>query len=304
MKLSIVTTLYYSAPYIEEFYSRISACASEITEDYELIFVNDGSPDNALEICLALRQQDKRVCVVDLSRNFGHHKAIMAGLSSSKGDYVFLIDIDLEEAPELLNTFYLEITKSNLDLVYGIQGNRKGGIFERMTGGLFYWIFNKLSGLQIPPNQLIARIMTRRFVNALIKFRESELFLAGLQELTGFSRVGILCKKQSKGSTTYTLSKKIFQAVNAITSFSNIPLILLFYLGLIIMCASMILGAYIIIRYFYGGTGVQGWLSLMLIISFFSGIIILSIGVLGIYISKIFMEVKARPNVIVREIFR
>ena len=129
MKLSIVTTLYKSSPYIDEFYVRISKEAQKITNDYEIIFVDDGSPDDSLLKVVALYERDSRVKVVELSRNFGHHKAIMTGLSCAKGDFVFLIDSDLEEAPELLGSFWNELQKEDdLDVVYGVQEKRKGGV--------------------------------------------------------------------------------------------------------------------------------------------------------------------------------
>src|SRR5215469_11113445 len=121
MDLSIVTTLYYSAPFIEQFYARASAAAQQITSNYELIFVDDGSPDNSLEIALSIYDRDPRVRVIELSRNFGHHRAIMTGLENSRGALVFLIDADLEEAPELLTRFYSEMQAADADVAYGVQ---------------------------------------------------------------------------------------------------------------------------------------------------------------------------------------
>ena len=125
MILSIVTTLYNSAPYLEEFHARVCAAAEQITPDYEIIFVNDGSPDNSLQIALSLYQKNERVRIVDLSRNFGHHKAMMTGLAQARGGMVFLIDSDLEEEPELLETFYKELRTTGADVVFGVQQKRK-----------------------------------------------------------------------------------------------------------------------------------------------------------------------------------
>ena len=135
MKLSIITTLYKSSPHIEEFYQRISKVASKITSDYELIFVDDGSPDDSLQKVLSLFEIDKKIQIIELSRNYGHHKAIMTGLKYTKGEYVFLIDVDLEEEPELLIEFWneLEINK-DCDVIYGAQNKRKGGWFEKIMG--------------------------------------------------------------------------------------------------------------------------------------------------------------------------
>ncbi len=157
MNLSIVTTLYYSAPYLHEFYTRICVEAEQMTDNYEVIFVNDGSPDNSLDIALSFCEKDSRVRVVDLSRNFGHHKAMMTGLMYAKGELIFLIDVDLEEPPESLTIFYEKFQNSDVDVVYGVQGKRKGPWFNQVSGSLFYILFNFLSYYPIPHNPLTAR---------------------------------------------------------------------------------------------------------------------------------------------------
>jgi putative glycosyltransferase len=150
MKLSIVSTLYQSSPYIDEFIRRVSVCAQQITEAYEIILVNDGSPDDSLHKALIAQRQDTHLKIVDLSRNFGHHEAGMAGLEQALGEFVFLIDSDLEENPELLLQFWSELTrKPEVDVIYGIQEQRKGGWFEQFSGYLFYIIFNKLSPIKM-----------------------------------------------------------------------------------------------------------------------------------------------------------
>src|SRR6266496_4492972 len=134
MKISLVTTLYKSAPYIEEFVERMRAEANKLTDEYEFILVDDGSPDDSLRTALALVQTEPRLKLIELSRNFGHHKAMMTGLEHASGDLVFLIDVDLEEPPELLTTFYERLSKEKLDVVFGFQRSRKGGIAERCLG--------------------------------------------------------------------------------------------------------------------------------------------------------------------------
>src|SRR6266498_3016010 len=156
MTLSIVTTLYDSAPYLEQFYVRVCAAAEQITQDYEIILVNDGSPDNSLDIALSIYLRDKRVRVIDLSRNFGHHKAMMTGLAHARGDLVFLLDSDLEEEPELLNTFYEKLQQTGADVVFGVQEKRKGRLLERVSGLVFFKLFNLLSTHQMLPNLITA----------------------------------------------------------------------------------------------------------------------------------------------------
>src|SRR5581483_540265 len=223
--LSVVTTLYKSAEFIQEFYSRITAAAEQLTIDYELVFVNDGSPDHSLEIAITLSHHDSRIKIVDLSRNFGHHSAILAGLRQSRGEWVFLIDIDLEERPEWLLDFWGDIQANEADVVYGVQAARSGSHFKRHTGTLFYKLFNATSDTQIPENQCTVRLMKRRYVDAVAGFTESHLFLAGLFSWTGFTQRAIYVTKTSRTSaSTYSLPKLLNLFVNAITSFSAYPL--------------------------------------------------------------------------------
>ena len=140
MKLSVVTTLYKSSEYIEEFYSRIINEIKRITEDYEIIFVDDGSPDDSLSKAIKLSEKDKNIKVIELSRNFGHHKAIMAGLESTNSDFVFLLDVDLEDLPEWLGDFYRLIISDKCDVVYGQQNNRRGNISRKFFGKIWYYL--------------------------------------------------------------------------------------------------------------------------------------------------------------------
>lgn len=303
VNLSIVTTIYHSNAYLDEFYDRVCAAAEKITEDFEIILVNDGSPDNSLEIALSIYQKDKRVRVIDLSRNFGHHKAMMTGLIHAYGELVFLIDSDLEEEPELLERFYKELKATEADVVFGVQQKRKGRLFERVSGAIFFKLFNVLSNHPIPQNVITARLMTRRYVRALGQYRERETLLAGLWTLTGFKQVALPVKKHLKGSSTYDLRRKVSLFVNAITSFSSKPLVLIFYLGCAILFLSTIAALDLIIRKLVFGTLLQGWASLIISIWLLGGLTIFCLGVIGIYLSKIFIEVKQRPYTIVKEVY-
>ncbi|WP_022656237.1 glycosyltransferase family 2 protein [uncultured Desulfovibrio sp.] len=305
MKLSIVTTLYYSAPYVEEFHRRASAAARQLAgEDYEIVMVNDGSPDNAVDLAIALTNSDPHMVVVDLSRNFGHHKAIMAGIGQTSGEKVFVIDVDLEEEPELLHAFWHTMENQGVDLVYGVQKSRKGGWFERWSGGLFYGMFNALSPITIPKNTIIAKLMTRRFADALLEHRERTIFLGGLIALTGFSQASLLCVKKSKPNTTYTFRRKLAQCVDSITSFSARPLYFFFWFGGATMIISFFALTFLMARRILMGTTVEGWTSLFVITCLFFGLTMMALGTTGIYLSKIFEEVKGRPYVVIRQILR
>jgi len=305
MKLSIVATLYQSAPYINEFYARASAAAKELVGgEFEIVLVNDGSPDNSLDLAIKLTEQDSRVVVVDLSRNFSHHKAMMTGLAHAKGELVFLIDSDLEEEPEWLLSFDKEMKREQCDVVYGIQEKRKGGAFERVTGAAFYKLFRKLTGINQPDNIVTARLMTLRYVQALLTHRERELNIGGLWIITGFKQAAHLVCKHSTSPTSYSLSGKFGHLVNAVTSFSSLPLVYTFYSGLFISISALIYIANLFLRYFFIAHPPSGYTSLIASIWFFSGLIILFLGVQGIYISKIFSEAKQRPYTIIRHIYR
>ena len=180
VRLSVVTSLYKSADFVVEFYRRAADAAARLTPDWEIVMVNDGSPDNSLELAIELQRRDPRVRVVDLSRNFGHHKALMTGLLHSRGDLVFLIDADLEEDPAWLSMFDEGMQATHADVMYGVQRSRKGGWLERVTGALFYGVFNKVLTFPFPRNVVTARLMTRRYVNALVQHQDHEINLAGL----------------------------------------------------------------------------------------------------------------------------
>jgi putative glycosyltransferase len=303
MDLSIVTTLYQSAPYVKDFHERASAAAESITEDFEIVFVNDGSPDESLAAALERHAEDDRVRVVDFSRNFGHHKAIMTGLDYANGKKVFLIDSDLEEPPELLDTFWDKMRTTECDVVYGVQRTRKGNWFERAAGAVFYAVFNLLSPEPIPRNLITARLMTRPYVDALLQHREREICIAGLWAATGFQQEPVVVDKGNKGQSVYDLRRKFTNLVNAITSFSNRPLVFIFYLGSLISIGAAMAAAYLIIYRLFIGPLKDGWPSLMVSIWLLGGLTIFSLGVIGIYLSKIFTETKQRPYTIVRQVY-
>ncbi|VVE84722.1 glycosyltransferase family 2 protein [Pandoraea sputorum] len=303
MRLSIVSTLYQSAAYIEEFCRRVGDVArSLVGDDYEIILVNDGSPDNSCAIAIALAQSDPHLLVVDLSRNFGHHKAMMTGLQQARGERVFLVDIDLEEEPEHLGALWAEMESAACDVVFGVQERRKGGRMEQLSGRWFYRLFKMLTGMALPEDVLTARLMTRRYVNALVLHDEREVFIAGLWHITGFSQRPLPLRKHSTSETTYTFRRKMSLLVNSVTSFSNLPLVGIFYCGLAISFVAVLYIAILFIQWAMLSRPLSGWTSVMASIWLLGGMIISFIGVVGIYLSKIYSETKRRPYTIIREI--
>lgn len=304
MKLSIVATLYQSAAYIAEFHQRASTAAKQLVgEDYEIVLVNDGSPDNCLDLAVQLTKIDSHVVVVDLSRNFGHHKAMMTGLAHAKGERVFLIDSDLEEEPEYIISFSQQMGKETCDVVYGVQEQRKGGWFERWSGQWFYRFFRALTGIALPENIVTARLMSRRYVNALLRHEEREVFMAGLWHITGFAQHQQVVRKHCSSETTYTFRSKMSLLVNSVTSFSNAPLVSIFYIGVSISLIAIFYATYLVFQWLFLAKPLSGWTSVMASIWLLGGMIISFIGIVGIYLSKIFSETKQRPYTIVRQIY-
>ncbi len=300
MELSIVTTLYRSSPYLREFHARLCAAAVQVASAFELILVNDGSPDDSQEIALDLCRRDPHVRLIELSRNFGHHKAIMTGLAAARGRRVFLIDCDLEEAPEWLVRFDRELTARDADVVYGVQTTRKGRFFERWTGQMFYQLFRWLSSEPVPANAVTARLMTRNYVRWLVRHRDREVFLAGLWATTGFRQAPFPVVKRSKETTTYDFGRKLATFVNAITSFSNRPLVGIFYLGCLVLSVSSMAGLTLLYRRIFFQEYLAGWPSLILSVWFLGGLGLFCQGINAIYLSKVFAETKRRPYTVVR----
>lgn len=305
MKISIVTTLYKSSPYVEEFYKRILNSIRKIGVQYEIIFVDDGSPDDSLSVVIELLKNDVNITVVELSRNFGHHKAMMTGLEYANGDYVLMIDSDLEEVPELLETYWEKMSENeDTDVVYGKLSKRKGSLWEKFMGGLFYRLLNFLSGEKMPTDIAFSRLVKKNYMSNLLRFKEREMYIGGLWHIVGFNQVPVYVTKQSKGITSYTLRKKIEMLVNAITSFSSMPLRMIFHTGIFTTFFAIILSIFFLVRKVIYAEIVSGWTSLIVITLLMSGIILSSLGIIAIYMSKIFNEVKNRPYTIVRSVHK
>jgi putative glycosyltransferase len=301
--ISIVTTLYSSSKYLEEFYKRIKSILINKELIHEIIFVNDGSPDDSLEKIKKIAKTDPSIKVLNLSRNFGHHRAIIAGLESAKNDLVFLIDVDLEEKPENLEAFIDEFKKDpSLDCIYGIQQTKVGSLFKKILSLNFYRIFYLLTNLKINNKELVSRLMKKKFVDAIVLHQEVNLFLPGIWWSVGFKTKSMLLEKTFDNFSTYSLSKRINLAIDAITSYSSRPLHFVFYLGLFMFSTSALSILYFLSLKVFSDVSVSGWTSLITSLYLIGGIVLLSLGIIGVYISKIFEEVKRRPRVIISEI--
>ncbi len=305
MKLSIVSTLYQSAPYLSEFYARSGIAAQQLVgTDYEIILINDGSPDNSLDIAIALTEIDPRVRVIDLARNFGHHKAMMTGLAHTQGNLVFLLDSDLEEEPEWLSLFAKLLATETADMVYGVQVRRKGTIWEQLTGSIFYKAFRAFTGIAQPDNIVTARLMTRRYVDALLAHQERELNIGGLWIITGFKQCQQTVRKHATSPTTYSFRRKLSHFVSAIVSFSNRPLMFTLYTGILLLSSAIAYIAYLLFCYNILAILPTAASTIIAALWLFSGFIVFFLGVQGIYIATIFSEVKQRPYTIIRHIYQ
>lgn len=307
MKLSVVSTLYNSRPYLEEFLSKLMGAINILKiGDFEIIFVNDGSPDNSMDFLLSKKSEISEIKIINLSRNFGHHNAMQAGLKFSEGDYIFLIDNDLETSPHFLIECFKKINDNKeYDVVYGFQEERKGKFIESVGGSLFWWLINKFSEVKIPKNILTERLMTRNYLNSLLQLGDANLFLGGMMYWTGYSQIGIPVKKSLRtGNNTYSTRKRFDLMIQAVTSFTGKPLEYLFYLGLLITFGSLIFIIYLIFQKLIMGDSVQlGWTSIIAINILSLGIISSFLGLIGLYIFKVFRQSQNRPNFIVENIY-
>ncbi|MDK1022222.1 MAG: glycosyltransferase family 2 protein [Candidatus Hydrogenedentes bacterium] len=304
-RISVLTSLFCAEPYIQELYDRSKAALERITEDYEIVFVDDGSPDGGNAVVQRLIQEDPRVRLIELSKNFGQHRALLAGLQHVRGELVFMIDSDLEEDPELLEVFYRTMSEneSEIDVVYGVMEKRKGGLLERVSGALFYGLMSTLSEIPMPRDVMGARLMKAGFVDSLLRHGESQPFLGGLLALTGYHQVAVPCEKRSKGTTTYNFRRKVSLALNAFLSYSTRPLTWIVGVGGVLMLVGAAALLVVALRgepSTAGGADL-GWLLASL--WFLSGVIVLAVGIVGVYVGRIFGQVKNRPNAIIRKIY-
>jgi putative glycosyltransferase len=303
MKLSIVSTSYQSKDTIERFIERIHVATNSLGIQYEIILVDDGSNDESKEIIKSLIPRHQNMKLIELSRNFGHHKAIMLGLEHAQGEYVFLIDSDLEEDPELVIEFFQRIAASNDDVIYGISENNGTNWLQKVISRTFWRLFRRYTKLSIPRGLCTVRIMKRNYVQALLLHKEVNVFLAGLWEITGFVQTPTIVNKTYKGSTEYTFARKFELALSSLISFSGRPLRLIALFGASVVFIALFMLFALVSRQLISGNAPEGWLSIITAITLFSGIQILSIGLVAIYVASILEEVKARPRTVIAKIW-
>lgn len=273
--------------------------------EFEIVFINDGSQDSTIQRLMALSEADNRVKTINLSRNFGKEFALTAGLDHAIGDVLVPMDVDLQDPPELIPKF-LEMWREGYDVVYGVRSCRKhDSIAKRTTAALFYRIFNRLSQLQVPYNAGDFRLIDRRVANVIRQMHERNRFMKGLFAWVGFNSIGIPYERPQRaaGSTKWGNWRLWNFALDGIFSFSTLPLRVWAYVGGIVALVSFSYGSFIVIRTLILGIDIPGYASLLTIVLFLGGIQLLSIGVLGEYLGRLFIEVKGRPLYVVESIY-
>ncbi|MDR0790643.1 MAG: glycosyltransferase family 2 protein [Bacteroidales bacterium] len=303
MELSIIIPIFNEEGNIHPLYSRIAKVASEICDSWEILFVNDHSTDNSLNLIKQLAVNDKHVQYVTFSRNFGHQVAVCAGLDYAKGNAVVIIDGDLQDPPELITQMY-EKYKQGYKVVYAKRSARKGvSLFKKIAYKSFYRILNKLTNIKIPLDTGDFRLIDRVIIDHLQNMPERNKFIRGQIAWIGYEQTFVEYVRDPRyaGKTGYSFAKLMKLAIDGITGFSDKPLRMASNVGIIVSFISFLFIVYALVSYFIFQTPLRGWASLMICISFLGGVQLITIGIIGEYISRINNDVRKRPLYVVEE---
>ncbi len=304
--ISLLIPVYNEEATIMKFYEVVSRVTAPEGEHLEFVFINDGSSDSSAAIIRELIKRDSRVALINFSRNFGKESAVTAGLRSVKSDAVIPIDVDLQDPPELILTFIREWREHGYHTVYGVRADRtRDSFMKRLTAGWFYRIFNMLSAnVKLPENVGDFRLIDRKVIDAIKDLPERDRFMKGIFAWAGFTSYGVPYERpaRSGGSSKFNYWKLWNFALDGIFSFSSAPLLIWSYLGAFLGLISAIYMVYIISKTIFLGVDTPGYASTMAAILFLGSVQLISIGVLGEYIGRIFMEVKRRPIYVINEI--
>lgn len=304
--LSVVVPCYNEQKSIALFYNEIIKVSDSMKSyvDFEFIFVDDGSHDDTLSILRDLQKQDNRVKYISFSRNFGKESAIYAGLEKSSGDYIALMDVDLQDPPYLLKTMYDNIINEDYDCIATRRVTRKGeppirSLFARC----FYYLINKISDVKIVDGARDYRLMTRQMAESVLSLKEYNRFSKGIFGFVGYKTKWLEYEnvKRAEGETKWSFWKLVLYSLEGITAFSTVPLSIASILGILMCIFAFIVICVIVIRTLLWGDPVAGWPSMMCLITFIGGIQLFCIGILGQYLAKTYLETKKRPIYIVKE---
>ncbi|MCB1783437.1 MAG: glycosyltransferase family 2 protein [Alphaproteobacteria bacterium] len=296
--ISIIIPCYNEEEVIEQCHSAVTEVIDALPYDFEIIYINDGSRDNTRSMLDALHKKDKRAKIFHLSRNFGKEAAMTAGLDHAKGDAVIILDADLQDPPHLIPEMLRLWKEEKADVVYGQRLRRQGETWlKRKTARAFYKIINFISAIDIPVNTGDFRLMNRRALDALLKLRENHRFMKGLFAWIGFRQIALHYNREPRaaGTTKWNYIKLWNLALEGITGFSITPLRIASMFGFLISLFAFAFGIFIILHTLISSHDLPGYPSLMVMVTFLSGIQLLTIGILGEYIGRIFGETKKRP---------
>lgn len=304
--ISVILPVYYEEEVLPETYRRMTKVMQGMTgTDYELVFVNDGSRDKTLEMLREISSKDSHVAVVSFSRNFGHQVAITAGMDYARGDAVVVIDADLQDPPELIPEM-VQRWSEGWQVVHAKRKKRRGeSVFKRWTAGLFYRFIDALSEIRLPRDVGDFKLLDRAVVDALQQIREKNRYVRGMVAWLGFRQTEVLFERDPRfaGETKYPLSKMLRFAMDGITSFSLKPLKLATRLGFLSIVIGLLLVVWVLIsKYIYPESTVSGWSSLLIAVVFFGGVQLLTIGIMGEYIGRIYDETRNRPLYVIDEL--
>ena len=298
--ISVIIPVYGCKTCLHELYQRLKTTLNKLSDHFEIIMVDDACPQNSWQTIKKLAMGDKRVIGIKLSRNFGQHYAIVAGLDYAKGDWVVVMDCDLQDRPEEIIKLYQK-AQEGYHVVVGKRVNRKDSFFVKITSKIFYVIFNSLTEQKLDNRVANFGIYSKQVIESIKKYKETDRSFGLLSVLVGFSRIEIEVKHASRihGKSSYNFTKKLNMAIDHILSHSNKPLLLVVRTGLIFSLCSFTYMIWLIIRYFLWSHITDGWTSIMVSLFFLSGLIVSVTGMVGVYIGKIYNEVKRRPLYIV-----
>ena len=300
--ISVVSPIYGCKACLFELYERLVASLSKITENFEIILVNDACPQKSWETIALLAQKDKRVKGINLSRNFGQHYAITAGLDHAKGEWVVVMDCDLQDKPEEIAKLYAKALEG-YDIVFGKRVERQDNFFKRLSSKLFNQVLEYFTDTKHDNSIANFGIYAQKVIQTINLYREQSRDFLLFAKIVGFKKteIEIAHAQRAHGKSSYNLSKLINLAVDSILSHSNKPLRLSIKLGFFIALVSLGFAGWLIIRYFFYHTPAEGWTSMMVSMFFMFGLLFAILGITGLYIGKIFDEVKNRPLYIIGE---
>ncbi len=302
--LSIVAPAYNEEAGLDEFYSRLVGAVKDLGIDLEIIYVNDGSQDGTLEIMSKQHNNDSRISIIDLSRNFGKEIALTAGLDHASGDAVVVIDTDLQDPPELISEL-VERWREGYDVVNAKRIKRKGeSAFKKISSFVYYRFLYQLSDIKIPKDTGDFRLLSRNALDALLKLREKHRYMKGLFAWVGYSQAEITYERDERysGETKWKFLGLVDLAFEGLTSFSVLPLRLASMLGFLSAIAGLMFAVIIIIKKMMFGDPVAGYPSLVVLITFIGGIQLLALGIIGEYLGRVFNETKNRPLYLIKDI--